>query len=124
MAQPEIRETLRVSLTPDELLVKSRELARYLQETRDLEESIARERKQQSEMLKDRREEAQRLAEDVATGTEVREVSCVEVLRYRERLVDIVRIDNHEVVRTRAMQPEERQRDLFVVGDDEGETKH
>jgi hypothetical protein len=117
----EIHESLRVSLSPEELVTKSQELARHLQETQDIKDRLARERKLQQEQLKEREQREQELALDVALGSEMREVACFESPRWSERLVDIVRADTHEVVRTRAMQPEERQREMFVVRDDEDE---
>ena len=114
-SRTEIREALRVVLSPEELNIKAQELARHLQETAEIEAGQARERKAQGEHLKLRKAREQDLANDIAAGSEMREVVCVEEPDYQARVVRIIRTDTGEVVRMRAMQPGERQAELFVL---------
>lgn len=107
-------ERLRVKLTKDEIVTRAEALARHMAESVRIEDDFAAARKAHAETMKERERHEHARAQDIALGSEEREVTCIEVPRFSDRLVDIVRRDTREVVRTRAMQPDERQADLFA----------
>jgi hypothetical protein len=119
----DLYETLRVNLAQEELVTRAQELARHLAETTQLEDRAAREADQRLQHIRIRRAREATLARDVALGSEERPVLCFEAPRWSERLVDVIRADNHEVVRTRVMRPEERQQQLSLVRDDDSEVR-
>lgn len=114
-AGPTTVEPLLVRLTDDESLRKAEELARHLQETAQRKAQRAQDQKRFNEELKAREAHEAQLAADIASGTETRLVEVFEAMRFSDLLVDIVRADTHEVIRTRAMQPHERQTRMFDV---------
>lgn len=105
-------EPLLVRLTDEEKLRKSAELARHMQETAQMKITRQLELRRMSDEIKEREGAEAQLAQDLVSGTESRPVECFEQPRYGEMLVDIVRADTHEVIRTRAMQPHERQQKM------------
>lgn len=105
-------EPMLVRLTDEEKLRKSAELARHMQETTQRKVTRQLEIKRMSDEIKEREAVEGALAQDIVSGTESRPIECFEQPRYGEMLVDIVRSDTHEVVRTRAMQPHERQQKM------------
>ena len=120
MSEP-VLERVRVALTDEDKITRGTMLARHLAETERLEAAFAAERKAFAEQMKERSQRAAQLAEDIALGSEVREVACIERVRLSERLVEIVRCDTREVVRVRALQPDERQTEMFDADADAGE---
>ena len=121
----EVVETLRVQLTPDERIQRGTALAKLNLELVQLEEQKAEAVRSWAEKIKAKKIEGGRLAHDVDTGTEERPIKCDERPRFGELVVEVVRRDTGEVVRTRPMLPEERQVPLSIVRDrDEKGTKH
>lgn len=114
-------ELLRVKLTQDEVVRKSAELARHLAESAQRREDQRALQRRFTEESKERERYEQELASDIVNGTEERPVECFEEPRFADLLVDIVRADTHEVIRTRAMQPGERQTGLRFVADSDDE---
>lgn len=114
----ETRELLLVRLSSQELVTKAEELARHLQETTSMKASTKRAAKLAAEEIKEREQREADLAQEISSGAEAREVTCRERPRYDDLLVDLVRVDTGEVVRTRAMQPSERQQAIFFEPDD------
>lgn len=60
-----------------------------------------------------------KLAREVRTGHEVRNVECEEQPRYADRMVDIVRLDTGEVAFSRPMERGEMQKSLGLEPDEE-----
>lgn len=110
--QSEFVEKLGCELTREEQLQKGTEMALLLQrleETESEAKSVAdgykRDIKKLERTIGDR-------AEEVRTGIEHRLVECTERGRFREGLVDVIRTDTGEVVRTRPMTEAEKQQPL------------
>lgn len=122
-------ESLLVRLTEDEAARKASELARHLQETAQLKIARQVEVKRLADEIKEREAREAALAADLVSGTESRPVECFEQPRFSEMLVDVIRADTHEVIRTRPMQQHERQQKMsfetlsrepdFVIDDDD-----
>jgi hypothetical protein len=122
-------EMLRVKLAPMELNRLAEQQAQTWQEILRIEEERVNVAKRYVEQVRDLKTVHSRLANDVLTQSEERPVETYEQPRYSEQLVDIIRVDTNEVVRTRSMQPAERQQGLFeeqrqekLYGDDGDET--
>jgi hypothetical protein len=116
---------LRVKLTTDEINRLAEQQAQTWQEMLRVEDERAATNKHYVDEIKEKKALHSRLANDVLTQSEERPVEVFEAPRYSEQLVDVIR----EVVRTRAMQPAERQQGLFeekrqenLYGDDGDET--
>jgi hypothetical protein len=119
--QAEVRtQLLPVKLTEVELALKAQELATAeaglgtaeMAATAYLEEVKAEKGRLQSEVEKSRRS-VRCLARIVRERAEEREVPIVEQSDFEAGAVNTVRTDTGEVVATRGMTPEERQRSLF-----------
>jgi hypothetical protein len=96
-------------LSAEEQLLKSKELTQLMRERAEvdvLKKSSASMYKDMAERLDER---IRVLADAVSTGCEIRPVECYERPRYADGLVDIVRADNGDRYRVRAMHPDERQ---------------
>lgn len=110
-------EQLPCRLRESEKLLKSEELAEQLRQR----EIVEAEKKEANDAFKARLSEAdrqvQRLAHEIRTGEEYRAVQCTEIGRWSENVVDIVRSDTGEVVRSRPMAAGERQA-LLELGDE------
>jgi hypothetical protein len=119
--QAEVRtQLLPVKLTEVELALKAQELATAeaglgtaeMAATAYLEEVKAEKGRLQSEVEKARRA-VRCLARIVRERAEEREVPIVEQSDFEAGAVNTVRTDTGEIVATRGMTPEERQRSLF-----------
>ena len=124
-------QSLRCELTAEEKVRKSIELAEGVREVERLEAEKTANAKAFKDRLDARKLENTNLAYDVRTGTEERPVECYEVPRYDDLQVDIMRTDTmpHALVRSRNMQPHERQTQLDVEPEpqpeaDSDETTH
>lgn len=118
-------ESLPCQMTAQETILKGKELAEVASEI----EAIEAEKKLSASELKKRRERTdarvRELAREVRSGVEYRPIECFEVPRYSTQMVDLVRSDTHHVVRSRAMDPSERQTHLDLGQDSEpSETGH
>lgn len=105
---------LRCELTADEKVRKSVELADGVKELERLEAEKTANAKTFKDKIDQRKLENTNLAYDVRTGTEERPVECYEYPRFDDLQVDIIRSDMvpHALVRSRNMQPHERQMQL------------
>lgn len=106
------REPLRCVMSVEEIARKADEQASLIEQYRAAEIDKAELAKQYGERLKELRSNMERLAHDIRTKTEERTVDIYEVPRWTDGLVDVVREDTGEVVRTRVLQPAERQERL------------
>jgi hypothetical protein len=108
-------EELPCHLSAHEKLLKSESLAERLKDVHVAEA----EKKDAMEEFKLRlgglEKQIDKLALEVRTGREYREVECFESASYSDNKVDIVRKDTGEVVRSRAMHPNERQEKMPFV---------
>lgn len=121
-------EQVQCVMTDAERIAKGELLARMAFELGDLEEAKAAATRDFGNRIKNLKTEQGKVADDVRSGTEMRDVECVEKPDWKEYLVTIVRCDTGEVVRRRPMTPAERQLkfDAFsarVKDDDDEETK-
>lgn len=104
-------QSLRCELTAEEKVRKSVELAEGVREIERLEAEKKASAQAIKERIDGRKLENTNLAYDVRTGTEERPVECYEVPRFDDLQVDVMRTDvwPHALVRSRNMQPHERQ---------------
>jgi hypothetical protein len=111
---------LAVKLSEVELALRAQELATAERKMGDAE----RERDEQAEAWKETkkgleneistcRDDVRRLARTVRDRAEFREVPILEIPDYEAGAVNTYRTDTDEIVATRGMTPEERQRSLF-----------
>ncbi len=110
--QSEFVEKLGCELTREEQLAKGSEMALLLKqldereaEAKSVADNFKRDLKKLERTIGDR-------AEEVRTGVEHRLVECTERGRFREGLVDVIRTDTGEIVRTRPMTESEKQQPL------------
>jgi hypothetical protein len=105
-------ERLPCKLSTQELALRADELARTVN-TRDsiaLEKSLSAQRFSKS--IKEADRKIVELAEMVTTGCEYRQVRVCERRDFSSNVVEIVRLDTHEVCGQRAMRAEERQEEM------------
>lgn len=121
MEQAEVRTmSLPVKLTPAELSLRSQEMASAEAILTDAEvrlesfiEAAKGTKKTIETEISDARFEVARLARVVRDRSENREVPIMEEPDYEAGAVNTYRTDNNEIVATRGMTQEERQRSLF-----------
>lgn len=105
-------ESLPVPLTKEELVAMGDEVVAKL----DAIDRIDEELKERRDAAKDQKEEIQErlahLRDCIRSGTEYRSVRCYEVARYDAGVAEVVREDTQAVVRTRMLEPRERQQTL------------
>lgn len=118
MANSKMVESLPCQMSKEEIAMKSSQMAGKLDELNTVEASKASETKRMGEEMKRLKSQLDHLGTEVRHGIEYRPTECYEVPRYRELKVDIVRDDTGEVVRSRAMHPNERQ-EALALGNDE-----
>lgn len=105
-------EKLPCDLTRDEKLKKAEEMAEQLKARAELELTAKASADEFKQKLKQLDRTIGDRAEEVRTGLEYRQVECTERGRYRDNIVDVIRIDTGEVVRSRPMTVNERQDSL------------
>lgn len=111
---PRYKKKVPCSLDGDERAVKSDRIVEALGETKVekglMKEATSGHRKIINELVK----EVENLREQLAAGTEMREVYVAERKNYREDLVEVYRLDTMEMVESRPLTKEERQ-DAFPI---------
>jgi len=112
MQHPETRD-LPVELTDAELLVKSRELATHMQKLYDIRAEAKLSADGYKSTIKTLEQEIAEMQRVVKTGKELRPVEIFERKRFSRSVVEVVRADTFEVVRTRPMTDAEKQRGFF-----------
>ena len=107
--------TLPVELTPDEVRAKGVELAARVDEMY----AIDVERKEAAAAIRERRADVEaqviELKGEVRSGREYREVECRLEPDFQAGVMQIVRVDTGEFVRSRPLSPDERQPALFAI---------
>jgi hypothetical protein len=110
--QSDFVEKLPCELTREETLAKGAEMALMIKQHGEVE----LEAKETADTFKKQFKRLDRTiserAEEVRTGVEHRLVPCTERGRYRENMVDVVRLDTGEIVRSRPMTESEKQQAL------------
>ena len=106
-------KTLDVTLTNEQLLRRGESLARAIEEQTEIADEHAERRKD----MKNEADEAQvtvnKLAHIVRTGIEQKDVDCVRIYDYHLGTVTERRLDTMDVLTTREMTDDERQRTLW-----------
>ena len=121
MEQAKVRTMpLPVKLTEPELALRSQEMASAERKMSDAElrldqfvEAAKATKKQIEAEVSEARDEVRILAMVVRERQEKRSVPIIEEPDYEAGAVNTYRTDTHEIVATRGMTPEERQRSLF-----------
>lgn len=121
-------EQVQCVMTDAERIAKGEQLARMAFEMGDLEEAKAAAGRDFTNRIKCLKTEQGKLADEVRSGAELRDVECAEKPDWKQHIVTIVRCDTGEIVRTRPMTPSERQLrfdalSARVKDEDEDETK-
>jgi hypothetical protein len=109
-------EELPVKMTDEEKLLKGEYIAQVHHELVELEaekKALMGSRKRAIDAKKDL---LAHLAHELATGEELRPVQCRERPRYYDLMVDVVRMDTGRIVRSRPMEPHERQLGMDELG--------
>jgi hypothetical protein len=101
------QEKLPVDLSVDEVAARSLEQANTMIEYARIEEEKKAATSVFSKQLKDKRRRLDELAEAVTTGTELRIVGIREVHDMRRFVVETLRCDTMQIIRSRAMTPDE-----------------
>lgn len=115
MLKTPFTEDLPCKLTAHEKLLKSEQLSHKLADVEKLEEAKKAATSRYADQIKARVLEVKLLATEVRTGEEFRPIECTEMPRYSDMMVDIVRVDTGATVRSRPMQPSERQEELSIA---------
>lgn len=110
------REPLRVTLSTEELARKADEQSSIIEQYALVEAEKASATKTYAERLKQLRQDMERLAHDIRSKSEERSTEIYEVPRWPDQMVDVIRVDTGEVVRSRVLQPGERQQRLRAAG--------
>lgn len=105
-------ENLPCKMTPQERALKSEQMAAKLDELNGIEAKKSAVTKQLGEDMKRVKAQLDSVGVEVRTGLEYRPIECTENPRYADGMVDLIRCDTGDVVRTRAMHPSERQEAL------------
>ncbi|HYC44511.1 MAG TPA: hypothetical protein VED01_03405 [Burkholderiales bacterium] len=121
-------ETLPVKLTKKEVLSKSADLMTAL----DKRSALKDEKKATSAMFREEEKkieaEIEELAASIKSGKEKRPVECFQRTRIADRMIDTIRCDTGDVVRSRPMTIDERQLALKDIelhqASGEGQTFH
>jgi hypothetical protein len=103
---------LPVKMTDAEKLVKNQQLVKELENKQLLELEKKAFAEKHKAKVSEVDEAISKLAQECRSGKEERPVECVEVPRYTDNMVDIVRDDTGDVVFSRPTTPEERQNGL------------
>ena len=103
------KESLPCLLTSQEKLVKGEELVKRLEEKEDLEDKKKKSADDFKGAISIKEFDVKRLARQIGTGIEHREIECRELFHFARNLVETIRMDTGEVIRSRAMRVEERQ---------------
>jgi hypothetical protein len=107
------KESLPCKLTDDEVLDRTRGLLDALVTEDKLEEEKEHFGKRHKERVSVAGANTRHLRDVVSTRTEYREVETLESHDYKKGIVDVIRLDTQETIRTRQMTKEERQSPLF-----------
>lgn len=102
-------ELLPVPLTRDELLDRGQQLAQVDAELRahnEYAESVKKDLKSKESSYAS---ETARLANIVRSKKEPRQVKTQSIARWEQNVVEVIRVDTGEVLRNRALEPNERQ---------------
>jgi hypothetical protein len=110
-------EALPVKLTDEEVLHRTRELIDALEQEDELAQQLASFKEEHKEQVAVAGADTKRLRRIVSTRTEYRDVEVVESHDYKRGVVELVRVDTHDIIRTRAMTESERQSPLFTAED-------
>ena len=103
-------ESVPVTLTDDELILKAKELSANQEQYAQLEEEKKQSANDFATRLKFMAADIGRLARIVSTSVEYRNVIVKEFLDYERLTVTVIRTDTGEQIEVRAMNYEERQR--------------
>lgn len=105
-------EELPCELTAEEKLQRSAQLAQQLEAKADVEARKKAANDKFKEEVSAIDTKVAELARQIRTGQEYRPIETTERPRYKDMMVDIIRLDTGGIVRTRAMHPSERQQAL------------
>lgn len=107
-------ERLPCKLTAEEKALKNEQRTQLTQDAMDVEEKAKEAADGFKTTLKTVEKALLDLHRELRTGEEVRPIECIEVFRFDQDMVEIVRNDTGEVVRKRAMDPRDRQSHLSL----------
>lgn len=117
MESKRFSESLVCHLTPEEVAERADRAARLQHDADELAAELARETKTYKGRISRATTEQHRLLEEVRTRQGYQPVECERQPDLLGGILRTVRLDTGEIVRTRALTPEERQKKLFVDDD-------
>jgi len=109
-------EPLECQLSAAEVLQRGRAAARVAHAIDQLEAEHARVKKAHKVEVGGKQAELAELQREVRTGKTTRPVRCVEQADYEDGMMNVVRIDTGEAVRSRPLSEKERQVDFLSRG--------
>lgn len=112
-----ITEILPVPLTDAEYKEIGKQQAQANQEIAQAEDELKSVRSQYKSRIDSAEARRNEYAAIINAGHQQKQVECCQVKDFRENTVTLVRLDTHEIVRTRTMTAGERQRGLFLAGE-------
>lgn len=107
------KEYLKCVLTEEEIKESGAQLARRYSEISDLEDAKKSVMSDFKAKIDSASAEASGLARKIQNGYEFRNVDCEEIWDYDDKVVEVVRTDTGETIRSRVMKAEELQDSLF-----------
>lgn len=111
-------ETLPCKLLPEEIQAKAQIAARRMAERDELEDQLTTVKSEFKSKIEAIDADVRETMRHVREGAVDRSVQVEQVMDWKASNVTTVRLDTGEIVRQRAMTPEERQTRLFDVDDD------
>jgi hypothetical protein len=108
-----VKEHLKCVLTEQEIKDAGAQLARSYSEITDLEEHKKGVVSDFKAKIDGATAQASILARKIQNGYEFRDIECEEVWDYDDKVVEVVRTDTGETIRSRVMKAEELQDSLF-----------
>jgi hypothetical protein len=108
------KEYLKCILTEVEIKDAGAQLARRYSEISDLEDAKKSVMSDFKAKIDSATADASGLARKIQNGYEFRNIDCEEIWDYEDKVVEVVRTDTGEAIRTRPMKQEELQENLFV----------
>lgn len=109
-----IVKQLPVKLTGEEKLLKSDQRTAVTQDVMELEEQLKANADNYKTQIKEKQNVLLALHRELRSGEEIRPIECVEVPRWEQDMVEVVRNDTGEVVERRAMDPRDKQSHLSL----------
>ncbi len=112
------KEYLKCILTEPEIKDAGAMLAKTYSEITELEEQKKSQASDFKAKIDGATAQASILARKIQNGYEFRNIDCEEAWDYEDKVVEVMRLDTGEIIKTRAMTTDELQKKLFTPTED------